>query len=173
MSRRITMGMFFVTVGAMAVAAKATPLPVPLVYYDFQTGLDNKGSLGSADNATAPLLSGALVTNTPAAATPGGAGINGNGLSVLNADKQYINSPITNTQAGTNFAISAWFRLDPSGANGNRMYVYEDGTNTTEYNVSFGHGGGGRAERHRGPQLRDIRRRGRANDGRQQLLRKP
>jgi hypothetical protein len=100
-------------------------------YWDFESNLANKGSAGSALNAT-------VITGTPTAGAVGGRA--GRGLALVKSETDAIRLPIGTATLGGNFTVSAWFihnGATNANAADNRSFVFES-QDTGVFDVSFG-----------------------------------
>lgn len=99
-------------------------------YWDFETGLSNKGSGGSTYDAVS-------LVGSPTAGAAGGRA--GNGLALVKSETDAIRLPIGTAALGGDFTISTWFRHSgvTNVSGDNRSFVFES-SDTGVFDVSFG-----------------------------------
>ncbi|RYD25069.1 MAG: LamG domain-containing protein, partial [Verrucomicrobiaceae bacterium] len=148
---------------AGAISASAAISDNLVSYYDFEEAVSGNGS--AIANRVSGGASATIFGTSPTSGFAGNAAFNSTGTdgagntsnrsalivgkaaNFTHTSTDAIRVPVDTTAlwgstpvAGAGFSISAWYfaAIDPNQAASQRYFVFEDGTNTTQFDVSFG-----------------------------------
>ncbi|BCU76732.1 hypothetical protein llg_14470 [Luteolibacter sp. LG18] len=133
-----------------------------MAYYDFQDpasggAIANRAQAVGSDYA-GPFVNATVVGTTPTSGFSGDAAFNstgatgagntsnrstllaGNAANFTHTSTDAISTGVGTATLGQSYSISAWYfaALDPNQAASQRYFVFEDGTNTSQFDLSYG-----------------------------------